>query len=106
MHSIILVAEGAASAFDIDKEINKKMKMDTRVIILGHLQRGGTPSAFDRMLASTMGAAAVDAIMDGQGGKMITWQKGSLRALDISTGLEGKKKFSNELYDLTKILSI
>ncbi len=106
LHSIILVAEGAASAIDIGKEIKEKMKMDTRFTILGHLQRGGTPSAFDRMLASTMGAKAVDVIMEEQGGKMITWQKGSLQVLDISTGLNEKRNFSKELYELSRILSI
>ncbi|KUK36538.1 MAG: 6-phosphofructokinase, partial [Thermacetogenium phaeum] len=65
LHSIIIVAEGAASGLAIGEEIKKRMGQETRVTILGHLQRGGTPTALDRMLASCMGAKAVDLLLEG-----------------------------------------
>ncbi len=58
-HSIIVVAEGAADVFKLNKEIRKKIDAETRVTVLGHTQRGGSPSAVDRLLGSRMGSAAI-----------------------------------------------
>ena len=60
LHSIIIVAEGAASGMEVGDEIRKRTGLETRITILGHIQRGGTPTAMDRMLASRMGAKAVE----------------------------------------------
>ncbi len=106
LHSIILVAEGAGSAVKIGEEIKDRTQMETRVTILGHLQRGGTPSAFDRMLASVMGGMAVDILLNTQGGKIVVWQQGKARSLDMDEAMKEKKYFTKELFELAKILSI
>ena len=71
VHSIIVVAEGAASGFDVAKQIEMCLGMELRVTVLGHVQRGGTPTAFDRLLASRMGAKAVDLLLKGQSNLMV-----------------------------------
>lgn len=106
LHSIILVAEGAGNALDIGKEIKKETGMDIRVTILGHLQRGGTPSAFDRMLASRLGAAAVDCLLDGRHDCMLGLVNGRVVPTRYSEALGQKKAFSRDLYRLSTILAI
>ncbi len=59
-HSIIVVAEGAGSGFEFGKKIQEATNLETRVTVLGHIQRGGSPTGFDRVLASRLGAKAVD----------------------------------------------
>ena len=106
LHSIILVAEGVASATEIAENITCKMQMEVRVTVLGHLQRGGTPSAFDRMLASILGAGAVDVLRQGEGGKFMAWHHGGPQVLDIKDVEDQKAPFPDYIYELTKILSI
>ncbi|GAA3320607.1 hypothetical protein GCM10020331_032290 [Ectobacillus funiculus] len=65
-HSIIVVAEGVGSAIEIGKNIEEATSLDTRVTVLGHVQRGGSPSAFDRVLASRLGARAVELLLEGK----------------------------------------
>jgi 6-phosphofructokinase 1 len=106
LHSIILVAEGAGSALFIGEEIKMRTSMETRVTILGHLQRGGTPTAFDRILASRFGAAAVDLLLSGCFGQMVGITGCELRFSPLATALTQKKEFPAELYNLSGILSI
>jgi 6-phosphofructokinase 1 len=106
LHSIILVAEGAASAMDVGEEIKKRTSADTRVIILGHLQRGGTPTAFDRILASRLGAAAVDLLRSGCRGHMVGFVGGAVRSTTFKEALLERKVFPEELYRLATILAI
>lgn len=106
LHSIILVAEGAASALDVGEEIKKRTSMETRVTILGHLQRGGTPTAFDRTLASRLGAAAVDLLRSGCHGQMVGILQGDVRATPLEEALAQEKEFPEELYRLATILAI
>jgi 6-phosphofructokinase 1 len=106
LHSIILVAEGAASALQVGDAISEMTRMETRVTILGHLQRGGTPTAFDRMLASTLGAAAVDMLRSGCHGQMVGQQSGKVNATAFNEALAGKKLFSKDMYLLATILAI
>ncbi|MFS8640011.1 MAG: 6-phosphofructokinase [Symbiobacteriaceae bacterium] len=70
-HSIIIVAEGAASGLEIGQEIEKRTGLETRVTVLGHIQRGGTPSGRDRLVASILGAAAVEVLLAGRSGVMV-----------------------------------
>lgn len=106
LHSIILVAEGAASALEVGEEIKKQTSMETRVTILGHLQRGGTPTAFDRMLASRLGAAAVDLLRCGCHGQMVGFVNGDVRSTPLEKALSREKIFPEELYRLATILAI
>ena len=71
LHDIIVVAEGVGSAFDIAKDLKDKVKSEMRVTVLGHIQRGGTPSALDRIIATKMGAYAVDLLLEGTSGVMV-----------------------------------
>jgi 6-phosphofructokinase 1 len=106
-HNIIVVAEGAGSAFDVAKEIQQRTNMeDTRVTVLGHVQRGGSPTAFDRVLASRMGSKAVELLLEGTAGKMIAIQNNQIVAHDILDLLTKKHPFNEGLYQLAKELSI
>jgi 6-phosphofructokinase 1 len=106
LHSIILVAEGVGSALHIGEEIKEKTNMETRVTILGHLQRGGTPTAFDRMLASRLGAAAVDMLREGCHGSMVGLIGGEVCSTPFSEVFSREKTLSRELYNLATILAI
>ncbi|MGI6363200.1 MAG: 6-phosphofructokinase [Bacillota bacterium] len=106
LHSIILVAEGVASAYEIAAELKKRTNQDNRVIVLGHLQRGGSPTAFDRILASRMASEAVDLVLAGKGGRLVVVQNGRYTHVDISSALAQKAVFDSEAFELAKILSI
>jgi len=106
LHSIILVAEGAAGAIHVGEEIKSQMQMEVRVTILGHLQRGGTPTAFDRILASRMGAKAVDLLLEGRGNHAVGYIKGEIKAVPYEKLFASKKEFSWEDYNLAAILAI
>jgi 6-phosphofructokinase 1 len=105
-HSIILVAEGVGKGFEIGEQIREKTGWETRVTVLGHIQRGGSPSAFDRTLASRMGFMAVDLLMKGEGGKAVGIKGGVLQANDIDRVLNSQRKPDMSLYGLASILSI
>jgi len=70
-HSIIMVAEGAGKAQDIADQIKDRIGFETRVIVLGHYQRGGSPTVFDRLLGARFGQTAVEALLKGEQGKMV-----------------------------------
>lgn len=106
LHSIILVAEGAASGLDIGKKIKEKIGFDTKVTILGHLQRGGAPTSFDRILASRLGAKAVELLMAGETNKMAGMRAGEILATDLNEVIGKPCTINKEMYDLAKILSI
>ena len=70
-HSIIVLAEGGGNAHEIGKQIAEKTGSDLRVTILGHVQRGGSPTAFDRILASRLGVRAVELLLDGKSARVV-----------------------------------
>ncbi len=106
LHSIIIVAEGAASGIDVSRVIKEKTGLDTKVTILGHLQRGGTPTAFDRILASRMGAMAVELLMSGYRKHMVGMKAGKIVACPLETVFNAQKSIDMDLYNLAGILSI
>lgn len=106
LHSIILVAEGAARALEVGAAITARMNMETRVTILGHIQRGGTPSAFDRMLASRMGAVAVKLLLEGKNGYMTAYNGSRVHAVPMAEALSHKKPFPWDIYEIATILAI
>lgn len=106
LHSIILVAEGAASGITIGKQIKELTGLDTKVTILGHLQRGGIPTAFDRILAARLGAKAVELLMEGQTNKMVGVRSGQVVATNLDEVIGKPATISQDTYDLAKILSI
>lgn len=106
LHSVIIVAEGAADSFEVGKEIQKRTGLDTKVTILGHLQRGGSPSAFDRNLASMMGAKAVDLLIEGSSNKVVGFISGKIICSELVDFIKEKKALDLEMYNLAGILSI
>ncbi|MTI65656.1 MAG: 6-phosphofructokinase [Firmicutes bacterium] len=106
LHSIIMLAEGVGNAYELGEEIQEKTGIVTRVTILGHVQRGGSPTATDRIIASKMGKRAVELLIKGESGKVIGTKGDELFAMDINKALSIDKKFDKDMYDLTKILSI
>ena len=106
LHSVILVAEGAGSAIHIGDEIKRIMQLDIRVTILGHLQRGGTPTAFDRILASRLAAKGVDLLMEEKSGMMAGYYKGEIKATSFEDVFNNNQEFNWEDYKLAAILAI
>jgi len=86
-HYMIVVAEGAASAMEIGSKINDSLALDPRVTILGHIQRGGTPSARDRVMATRMGYHAVETLVQGKTNRVICSRHGAMIDMDILEAL-------------------
>ena len=97
-HFMIVVAEGAGSAVEIGKEIHESLGLDPRFTILGHIQRGGTPSARDRVMATRMGYHAVDVLVSGKTNRLICAQAGKMVDIDINEGLSMKKGLNQQQY--------
>ena len=106
LHSMIVVAEGAASGIEVGRQIKVRTGFDTKVTILGHIQRGGSPSSRDRILASRLGAKAVELLMEGEIKKMVGMQEGKVVALDIENAMAMTRTIDLEMYNLAGILSI
>ncbi|WP_313344779.1 6-phosphofructokinase [Sedimentibacter sp.] len=105
-HSIVLLAEGAGDAKDISEQIEKITGITTRYSVLGYTQRGGTPSAYDRLIGSQMGAKAVELLCCENFNKVIGVKGNEIFYMDIEEALSMKRAFDRETYELTKILSI
>ncbi|MBN2543776.1 6-phosphofructokinase [bacterium] len=105
--SIVIVAEGddAGGAFDIEKKIRKKTAWETRVSVLGHIQRGGRPTAIDRINASRLGVAAVEALKNGVTTKMVGLDKDDIAFVDLEDVWSKKKELSSEYIRMVDILS-
>ncbi|GAB2700109.1 6-phosphofructokinase [Paenibacillus thermoaerophilus] len=104
-HSIIVVAEGVGSGHDIANKLFEMNGIESRVTVLGHIQRGGTPTHNDRVLASRLGDFAVRKLIEGESGKACGIIKGELVATDIDIVVNSKKPFNMELYELAARLS-
>ncbi|AEH51922.1 6-phosphofructokinase [Pseudothermotoga thermarum] len=105
INCIIVVAEGAGGAINVAKNLQDKIGYETRISILGHIQRGGSPSAFDRLLATRMGAEAVKALLDGEKCVMIGLKMGKMVRVSLEKVIGRKKELDLSLYDLALILS-
>ncbi len=105
LSNIVIVAEGAGDSADIAKQINEKIGFETRYLVIGHLQRGGPPKAFDRILASQLGTAAVKALLSGRADMMVGIEAGELTYHPISYSWENKKPIDMNLYKMAQILS-
>jgi 6-phosphofructokinase 1 len=104
-HSIIVVAEGAAHGFDIGERLRVSTGYDTRVTVLGHLQRGGSPSAFDRILATRLGAGAVDALLGGQSNIMVGLVGNTVQTTNLDHVIGQKRGLDVSLYELEAIMA-
>ncbi|MFZ5351750.1 MAG: 6-phosphofructokinase [Bacillota bacterium] len=105
LHSIIILAEGAGDAKELETLIRERVDMDVRASILGYIQRGGNTSAFDRILASRLGAKAVELLIEGKAGRVVGIRDNKIIDMEINEALSMKKKFDYELYELANILS-
>ena len=105
-HYMIVVAEGAGSASEIAAKIKNAIELDPRVTVLGHIQRGGIPTMRDRVIASQMGAKAVELLLEGKSNRVVRMKKGEISDIDIEEGLAMKKELPKDLIDLANMLSI
>ena len=105
-HNLIVVAEGVGGTQKLAKEIQEITGIQTRATILGHLQRGGSPTAVDRMHASMMGYHAVKAILAGVQNKVVAYNRGRYEILDLEKALKMEKTLDREVYEVIKILAI
>lgn len=106
---IIIVAEGddAGGAFEIAKVVKEKFPgIDTRVSVLGHIQRGGPPSCMDRVLASRLGVAAVESLMEGRNREMIGIVNGKIHFTPFSKAIKHNMDVNQELLKIVDILSL
>jgi len=107
--SIVLVAESEVTggAIGMAERVKKEYPAyDVRVTILGHIQRGGSPTAYDRILASRMGAAAIDALMEDQRSVMIGIQNDMIVYVPFSKAIKKEKPINRDLLNILRILSI
>ncbi|MEX2415629.1 MAG: 6-phosphofructokinase [Paenibacillaceae bacterium] len=104
-HSIIIVAEGAGGGEEISKSIADRNGIESRVTVLGHIQRGGTPTHNDRNLASLLGDFAVRKLIEGESGKACGVVAGQLVGTDFDKVINTKKPFNIEMYDIALRLS-
>lgn len=104
--AIVVVAEGAATAMEAARIVSERSEFtDPRVVVIGHLQRGGSPTAFDRILASRLGNAAVDALLEGEADKMVGWEGKEVLLRPISTAWEQRTKFHESMGNLAQTLA-
>ena len=104
-HYMIIVAEGAGSAIEIGKQIHETIGLDPRVTILGHIQRGGTPTARDRVMATRMGYHSVKVLAEGGTNRLICSQQGSMVDIDLEEGLAMKKGLNAQQYEVLQAMT-
>lgn len=104
-NSIVIVAEGASSAYTIERKLKNKIGYETRISVLGHIQRGGVTTVFDRLLASKFGQNAVEALIEGKSGLMTALQDGKYTFVSLTDVISKKKKINPRLLDLAADLS-
>jgi 6-phosphofructokinase 1 len=105
-HSLIIVAEGVMPASELQSLLKDTGGYDARITVLGHIQRGGSPSSFDAVLASRLGGGAVDALVRGEFGTMVGRINGEIVASPIQVSWEQKKKLDAGMMELVEILGI
>ena len=117
LHNIIVVAEGAGKDLKDEKEnrnigniignhIRNELSVETRVTILGHLQRGGSPTARDRIISTQMGSKAVDLLLDGEESRMVSCQANNIVDVSLDKALNKEKSIDMDIYNLARILSL
>ena len=101
---IIIVAEGAGKAAKVAEKITRETKLETRFVVLGHVQRGGIPVAPDRILATRLGVAAVESLLAGKYGKAVGVLENEISAIDLKKACRRKILPVSEYYELLKAL--
>ena len=103
-HYIIINAEGVGDSINLAKRIEEATGVETRATILGHLQRGGSPSVKDRVYASTMGAKAVDLLAEGKTNRVVGYKNGEYIDFDINDALKMHKEISDYQVQVARML--
>ena len=103
---IIINAEGIGDSINMAKRIEEATGMETRATILGHMQRGGSPTCKDRVYASIMGAMAVDLLIQGKTNRVVGYKDGKYVDFDIEEALAMKKSISEYQYEVAKTLAL
>ncbi|HJD24336.1 MAG TPA: 6-phosphofructokinase [Firmicutes bacterium] len=105
-HFIIVVAEGVGHVIELAERIEKETGVESRATILGHVQRGGSPTLRDRVLASQMGYHAVELLIEGKSNRVVAIQSDKIVDFDIEEALQMKKPFDFELFNMAHEISI
>ncbi len=118
LHNIIVVSEGAGKELREESNYNRnigniignhirdELSVETRVTILGHLQRGGSPTARDRIISTQMAAKAVDLLLDGEEKRMVSCQGKNIVDVSLDKALNKDKSINMDIYNLARILSL
>ena len=102
-HYIIVVAEGVGHSEEIAKTIGEKTGIESRATILGHVQRGGSPTVRDRVVATQMGCYAVELLEKGIGNRVVGMKNHQIYDVDIQEALSMKKPFQTDVYNAVNI---
>lgn len=105
-HFIIIVAEGIGKVEEIAKLIEERTGIESRATVLGHVQRGGSPTVQDRVMASEMGYYAVNLLSKGIGNRVVVMKDNKVLDYDIHEALKMKKPFEKELFEIAHTISI
>ncbi len=105
-HFVVVVAEGVGGVNDLAKYVEQRLGIETRATILGHVQRGGSPTLRDRVVASIMGHKAVELLAEGKGNRVVAMKENKIVDYDITEALEMPRVFNKNLYDIAKTISI
>lgn len=105
-HSIVIVAEGIGGVIEMAKEIEEKTGIESRATILGHVQRGGSPTVRDRVIASQMGGRAVELLLEGKQNRIVCMQNSHIVDVDIEEGLKMEKTLPEDLWELSRKLVV
>ncbi len=103
---IIINAEGVGDSINMAKRIEEATGIETRATILGHMQRGGSPTCKDRVYASVMGAKAVELLMEGKSNRVVGYRHGDFVDFDINDALSMKKEIPAHQYEISKTLAL
>ncbi len=106
LHSIILLAEGVGKPYELAEQITEKTNSEVKVSVIGYLQRGGTPTPSDRILASRLGAHAVDLLKAGHYGRAVGIKGNEMIDMPFEEALAMKKDYDKSIYELARILAI
>ena len=105
-HSLVIVSEKLFdNVYDFAKRVTEATGIETRAEVLGHLQRGGSPSARDRIMASRFGVAAIQALLDGKSSVVIALQDDKMVTVDIAEAVNMKRSVNKELFDIIKTIN-
>jgi 6-phosphofructokinase 1 len=105
-HYIVVISEGLGDSMELAKTIQQKTGIEARTTILGHLQRGGSPTTRDRQMASYMGIRAIECLLEGRVNRIIAYKEGKILDIDIEEALQATKTISKDELEKALILSI